>query len=149
MESIGSVLIAVDLTSRSDRVLEAARRIVPDDRVQFRIVHVVGDLETLLSVYGGGDTLAALQERIEGEARGKLEKLARRHFGGNQEVAIEVRTGPVWGEIVAAALHCRADLVFLGAHFADQPRDKLEGSVGTKVCRFSPCPVVVVPTAED
>ena len=147
MEPIRTVLAAVDLTPRSDRVLEVVRRVAPGADVVRRIVHVVGDLETQFSVYGGGEALPDLQNRIEREARGQLLELKQRHFGATEGVEVEVRTGPVWSEIVAAALHDRADLVFLGAHFADQPRDKLEGNVGIKVCRFSPCPVVVVPTA--
>ncbi len=148
MEPIRTILAAVDLTPRSDRVLEAARRVVPDERVACRVVHIVGDLESLLSVYGGGETLADIQTRIEREAEEKLAVLVARHYGERANLATEVRTGPVWSEIVAAAMHHRADLLFLGAHFADQPRDKLQGAVGQKVCRFSPCPVVVVPTAE-
>jgi nucleotide-binding universal stress UspA family protein len=147
MEPIRTVLAAVDLTPRSDRVLEAVRRVAPGADVACRVLHVVGDLETLLAVYGGGEALLELQRRIEHEAKGKLQGLAERHFAGLADVGTEVRTGAVWSEIVASAIHHRADLLFLGAHFADQPRDKLQGNVGSKVCRFSPCPVVVVPTA--
>ena len=63
------------------------------------------------------------------------------------DVGAEVRTGPVWSEVVDAAIQWRADLLFVGAHFEDSPRDKLQGNVGQRICRFSPCPVVVVPTA--
>ena len=45
--------------------------------------------------------------------------------------------------------HTSLDRGALGAHFVDREEARAFGDVVQRVTRLSPCPVVVVPTAED
>ncbi|MBK8975807.1 MAG: universal stress protein [Planctomycetes bacterium] len=149
MDPIRTVLVAVDLSSRTDKVMAVAHRLVLDRHgARAILLHVVSDYEAALGTYGTGRVIEGLQKDLEAAARGRLSELAAQ-WEAADEVAIDVRSGPPWSEIVAAAMHHRADLIVMGAHFEDLPKHKVLGDSVTKVTRISPCPVVVVPVAED
>lgn len=145
---VRNVLAAVDLTPRSQMVILATRRVVCDRSVRIVLLHVVSDLQSLLGVYSTGSPMGPLQTDIEENARAQLEALHREHLGDYENAVVEQRKGPIWSEIVASAIANRADLIFMGSHFSDKPRSKSVGDLVSKVTRISPCPVVVVPSAE-
>lgn len=146
MEPIRRVLVAVDLTPRSELVIHAARRVVPDRGAEFVLMHVVSDLESLLGVYVAGGDVGSLQSDIRERAQSQLERLRAEHFRDGVDCRVELRQGPIWSEIVAAAIAHRSDLAFVGAHFTDLPKHKTTGDIVAKVTKIAPCPVVVVPS---
>ncbi|WP_299046470.1 universal stress protein [uncultured Tateyamaria sp.] len=85
------------------------------------------------------DTSAILEDRK------KLLADLRDTCGAGDAVEIEVRTGPIEGEIVAYAETCNADLIVVGS----PNRSWLEGlfnpTLDRHVTRIAPCPVLVVP----
>lgn len=146
---IRRVLLAVDLSPRSALVLRAARRVVPDPEVRLQLMHVVGDPVEALGAEDAGKDTAALQGELEVRARGQLEALRHDLLGDRPEVEIVLRRGPIWGEIVAAAMAFRADLAFMGAHFSDAiTAHRAVGDLAAKIARIAPCPIVVVPSEE-
>lgn len=144
---IRTVLIAVDLTPRSAIVVRWARRVVTEPDARFVLMHVVSDLESLLGVYASGSPVEPLQSDIESRAVGQLASMRETLLGDRPDAATELRKGPVWSEIVAAAIANRADLLFMGSHSSDSPRLKAAGDIA-KVIRISPCPIVIVPSEE-
>jgi nucleotide-binding universal stress UspA family protein len=147
---IRRVLLAVDLTSRSELVLQAARRVVPDPSVEFQLMHVVRDLAEVLGVYDSGQSTDALQREIETRAQDRLRGLREDLLGDRPHVEIALRKGPIWGEIVAAAMAFQADLAFMGAHFSDAARERRSvADLAAKIAKITPCPIVVVPSEES
>lgn len=147
---IRRVLLAVDLTSRSELVLRAARRVVPDPGVQFQLMHVVRDLAEVLGVYDSGQTAEGLQQEIETRAKVRLEELRQDLLGDRPDVEIMLRKGPIWGEIVAAAMAFKADLAFMGAHFSDASKERRTvADLAAKIAKITPCPIVVVPSEDS
>ncbi len=149
MNAIKRVLIAVDLSPRSKLVIAAVQQVVPDPDAHLLLTHVVGDLEAEFTLYGRPSGSSDLQSELEKGAHARLEELRSAYLADRPNVEIEVRVGPRWSEIVAAAMKHRAELLFLGAHFVDRAEARAFGDVVQRVTRLSPCPVVVVPTAED
>jgi nucleotide-binding universal stress UspA family protein len=146
---IQRVLLAVDLTSRSELVIRAARRVVPDSGAQLQLMHVVRDLAEVLGVYDSEKTADALQQEIETRAREQLQALRDDLLGDRPHVEIVLRKGPIWGEIVAAAMAFQADLAFMGAHFSDATKDRRAvGDLAAKISKIAPCPIVVVPSED-
>ena len=146
---IQRVLLAVDLTPRSELVLRAARRVVPDPGVRLQLMHVVGDPAEAVNTDREGADTAALQQELDARARGQLETLRHDFLGDRPEVEIVLRRGPIWGEIVAAAMAFRADLTFMGAHYSDAvTAHRAVGDLAAKIARIAPCPIVVVPSEE-
>lgn len=155
MQPIRTALLAVDLSTRSAKVLAAAVRFLqplPDSRIV--VLHVISDYEAALGAYAGASGLSTgqleeLQGKLEQGAEQQLAAVVADWPGDWPEPILEVRRGAPWSEIVAAAMHHRAELVFLGAHFQDLPKHKVLGDVVSRVTRQVDCPVMVVPTSEE
>lgn len=123
---------------------------VPDASVQFQLMHVVRDLAEVLGVYDSGQTADGLQQEITKRAQDRLEGLRQDLLGDRPDVEISLRKGPIWGEIVAAAMAFQADLAFMGAHFSDASKDgRAVADLAAKIAKITPCPIVVVPSEES
>lgn len=150
MEPIRNVLVAVDLSDRSAKVVAAAARIVSESGARFRVLHVIRDLVAEAAFYDASQDLGSVQGDLERRAHEQLRALA--HSGlAARPVEVEVRSGVPWSEILAAALHHRVDLVVMGAHFRDEgpAKPRVLADAVTKVSQMAPCPVLVVPTAAE
>jgi nucleotide-binding universal stress UspA family protein len=62
-------------------------------------------------------------------------------------IAVLLRKGAPWVEIVAAAEQTKADLIVMGTHGRRGVSRALLGSVAEKVVRTAPCPVLTVHAA--
>ncbi|MEY2980904.1 MAG: hypothetical protein RL562_1131 [Planctomycetota bacterium] len=113
-------------------------------------MHVVRDLAEVLGVYDSGQSTDALQREIETRAQDRLRGLREDLLGDRPHVEIALRKGPIWGEIVAAAMAFQADLAFMGAHFSDAARERRSvADLAAKIAKITPCPIVVVPSEES
>ncbi|SMF63913.1 Nucleotide-binding universal stress protein, UspA family [Tistlia consotensis] len=129
-----SILIATDLSARSDRALDRALLLAREQQAALTVLHVVEDR--------GPDAAVERQEAEAGRAIGAY--LAAR--GGGLEVAVEVKVGEADREILRLAQRRGADLVVLGAHRVAAD-DSFTGSTAWKVLRDSALPVLLVQEA--
>ena len=148
MEPIRSVLVAVDLSARSGLVLETALRVVESQEANFLLLHVIRDIAADVAFYDSTSDVGSLQGELESGADAQLTAL-RDEVAGPRKVAVEVRSGLPWAEIVAAAIREQSELVVMGAHFHDEGRNRVLADAVSKVTQLAPCPVLVVPTAEE
>ena len=86
---------------------------------------------------------AGFEEKAVGEARDRLETLAREKVSGNIKVNCRVAQGPVYEEIIACARDVKADLIVMASH-RPELKDYLLGPNAARVVRHSDISVLVV-----
>lgn len=131
-----SLLVPVDLTPISDRVLGRVALLPLEDGARITLLHVVP-----------GDLPARAQERAERDARKALVKEAR-HFAEAlpKKVSIEpvVKVGSAPAEIAAYASSMHPELIVMGRGGKRALRDIFLGSTAERVIRRGQLPVLAV-----
>lgn len=141
-----NVLVAVDLSEASRRVLQSAQRLCTDPVTSFWIVHV-SDPEPDFMGYDAGpqsqrDAVAA-QTR---QAHRDLQALAEAWRADGRDCNALLVQGVYAEKILSEADRLQCDLIVVGSHGKGMARQLLLGSTSERVLRDSPVPVLVVPT---
>lgn len=130
-----SILIATDLSARSDRALDRALMLAREHDARLFVLHVVdGELSQ--------ETVNRQQATAANSIRAYLE--AR---GGGQEAEVEITVGKPHREILRRAGEVGADLIVLGAHRLAPVDDIFRNSTAWEVLRRSDPPVLLVKDA--
>lgn len=131
-----SLLVAVDLTPISDRVVGRVARLPLAEDARVTLLHVIPDGLTPTEQHiAERDANKALAE----EARHLSERLS-------PEIRVEtsVRSGGAAKEIAAAAAQAQAELIVLGRGGGRALRDMFLGSTAERVVRQARLPVLVI-----
>ncbi|MCK2182410.1 universal stress protein [Halomonas getboli] len=138
------VLVAVDLTKDSHKVLERAMQIADRNKAKLSIMHT---LEPLGFAYGGDIPmdLTSIQDQLDEHAKQRLAEIADAHVAKeNQHVVV----GMPDTEIHRFADEQNVDLIVVGSHgrhgFA-----LLLGSTSTGVLHGAQCDVLAVRVGKD
>jgi nucleotide-binding universal stress UspA family protein len=140
------ILVAVDGTAPSDAAFRAAIGLARLTNAAVRLVHVIGQAETLYTEAHGFD-IAAVTRTQRTQAEDLLAGLARTacEAGVTVETAVlETPRQPVWETIDRECDAWQADLVVLGTHGRHGVRRMVLGSDAECVIRTSPVPVLAV-----
>ena len=136
-----TLLVATDLSARSERALERALALAREAGAALVVVHVVDDdLPTALADAHADTARGTLAERCDALAAGERPAAA----AGEGEVTIEVLHGRPHAEIRAAATRHGADLIVVGEHRRDGWRDMFRGTTAERVVRTCGVPVLLV-----
>lgn len=129
-----NILMATDLSARSDRALERAVRLARAHGSTLTVVHVVDeDLPA---------SLADAQEQAAGEAiRGQIGGL---EGGDSASVSIKVVFGRPYASILEMSEDGEADLIVLGVHREDAFKDMFRGTTAERIIRAGNTPVLLV-----
>ena len=141
------ILVAVDGSSTSDRVLQEAIRLARDQRATLHIVHVV-DMVPLLWDVEFTD-IEAIQRALRQAGRTLVDRAreAAKSAGIEAEAQLAEIGTPgqrVAGRIVQAATAWPADLLVIGTHGRRGLDHLLLGSIAEGVARLAPMPVLLV-----
>ncbi len=131
-----SLLVPVDLTAGSDRVLGRVSRLPLADGARVSLLHVVpGTLSASEQRRARRDAGKALAEEVR-QLRGQISKA----------ISVEplVTVGAAAKEIAARATEMQADLVVMGRGGGRALRDVFLGSTAERVIRQAQVPVLVV-----
>jgi nucleotide-binding universal stress UspA family protein len=135
-ERFRSVLVPVDLTPLSDRVLGRVALLPLTDDARLTVLHVVP-----------AGLPAREQRSAERDARNALEREVR-HLSRSlpRSVSIEaiVKNGAAFKEIAAVASSVKAELIVMGRGGGRALRDVFLGSTAERVIRRGQLPVLVV-----
>jgi nucleotide-binding universal stress UspA family protein len=130
-----TILIATDLSARSDRALDRALMLAREHDARLLVLHVVdGELSQ--------ETIDRQQAPAANSISAYLE--AR---GGGQKPEVEVAVGKAHREILRRAGEVGADLIVLGAHRVAPEDDTFRDSTAWEVLRRSDPPVLMVKDA--
>lgn len=135
-----SILVASDLSERSDRAVRRAIRLARDHGAVCHVLHVVDD-----------DLPGDLAVRWREDAGTELARLISGLDTDGVEVSREVRIGDPLKVIPEAAFERAADLVVLGLHRPRAFLDRLRETTMERVVRLLRAPVLLVrsPAAHD
>jgi nucleotide-binding universal stress UspA family protein len=127
------ILMATDLSARSDRALQRAMRLAVEQKAALEIVHVVDD------------TLP--QRIIERHEEGAYEALGAQILAlpgaGSIAVTPQIIRGENFADILRRAEEIEADLVVLGIH-RHSNRPLFRGTTAERIIRLGRLPVLVV-----
>ena len=140
-DPFGRILVAIDLSPQSKRVLEVASAIAATDGSQLRAIYVKEP-----PTYSFSELEAVDEEEIWGKAQDRFEALIN-GVGGlvGTEVEIQTREGDAGGEIIEEAFDWNADLIVVGTHGYGFFERALLGSTSLYVLRNGRKPTLVVP----
>lgn len=129
-----TLLLASDLSERSDRALDRAILLAADHAARLVVVHVIDDSVP--------DWLVERQKTAADEALRKhvLEKAASRRL----DVSVRILDGDPYAEIIESAEEIDADLIILGMHRKNTLRDLFRGTTMDRVIRAGRQPVLIV-----
>lgn len=145
MANYNRVLVAVDLTSESDQVIQRAVDIAKRNGATLSLIHVI----EIISFAYGGDVpmdLTSLQEQIDKHAKERIAaKAAALDYPVEQCI---VATGNTEEEIHQSAAKIGADLIVIGSH-GRHGLALLLGSTSNGVLHGARCDILAVHLKEE
>jgi len=129
-----SILIATDLSARSDRALERAIQLAEFHDASLTIVHVVDE--------GLPASIADAQEKTARQAI--LRHAQSLKSVGEPSMSVEVVFGRPHVDILETADQISADLIVLGLHREHLLKDMFRGTTAERVIRAGNTPVLLV-----
>ncbi|MCG8444061.1 MAG: universal stress protein [Caulobacterales bacterium] len=131
---IDTILVASDLSARSDRALERAVALAVEHDSRLVVTHVLDD-----------ELPAAAQDRMAVAAKDEIgASLAKADCPGGLDCAIDIRRGADHRDILRAAEACEADLVVLGVHRNETAGKPFTGTTVERAIRQGRRPILVV-----
>ena len=129
-----SILIATDLSARSDRAIERAARLASQHHAELTVVHVVDeDLPTSIADAQAAAARQAIEEHVQTLAAGE-----------GPRIAVEVVFGSGSADILDMSEKTQAEMIVLGMHRKDALLDIFRGTTAERVVRTSTVPVLLV-----
>jgi nucleotide-binding universal stress UspA family protein len=145
MVHIQVVLVAIDFSDISSLVMTYAQSLAAAWQARLLVVHVVHDLSYFTGIYLTDTPLPELQQRLETEARERLEALCQTVLGEQHRSETLVVTGRPVAEIYRLIREHQVDCLVMGAHTVDKPEHQLFGSTAERLIHQGACPIFLVP----
>lgn len=144
MSDYSIVLVAIDLSEESARIIQRARSIAADNGAGLHLIHVI---EPLSFAYGGDIPMdfSGIQEEIHQQAAQQLARYGETHGVPADRQYIVLGRPEV--EIHAKAEETGADLIVVGSH-GRHGLALLLGSTANGVLHGSSCDVLAVRVGE-
>lgn len=129
-----NLLMATDLSARSDRALERAVTLAQEHGAKLTIAHVVDeDLPETLAESQKTAAKEIIAKHVGTLAAGKL-----------PDISITVFSGRTYIDILELSETAAADLIILGVHREDAFKDMFRGTTAERIVRASNVPVLLV-----
>ena len=127
------ILVATDLSARSDRALQRALALAHERQAEVEVLHVVDD-----------DWPRKMVDEHEAIARRSLaDQIAAAPSSKEIRVSTSIIRGEDYADILKRSEEARADLIVLGIH-RHSMRDLFRGTTAERVIRFGRIPVLLV-----
>ena len=143
-----NIVVAVDFSDLTDRVVDAAIAQATDRAAHIWIIHVVGPDPEFVGFDAGP---AVVRDQVAHEIREErraVESLAARVRAAGVPVTAHVVQGPTVETILNEAEERQADLIVMGSHHHGILHHLLVGSESEGVLRRANCPLLFVPPVE-
>lgn len=139
--SYKNLLVAVDLSNESDRIIERAIELADNQTDRITLVHVVEPVAAAYPIDAYAINLTRLQEESMTIAAQRLASIAVKH--GIQSNRQMVLAGAAATEVRSMAEDIQADLIVIGSHGTTGWK-LLLGSTANKVLHGAPCDIMTV-----
>ena len=137
---IKKVLVPVDFSDNSKKILDAAGYFSGKCQAQLYVVFVVQSFDDYSGFFVPHMPVAKFEEEMVQAAEGKMESF----LAGRRDIPTKVLVGDVAEEIIRYAEEAGMDLIVMGTHGYKGIEKVMFGSVAEKVVRSSPCPVLTI-----
>ena len=146
MESIKKILLPVDFSERSEKLIDSAKSMAKTYKANLVIVYVAGDFTPYTGFTVPQISIELLEEGVLRDAEDKMDGFLNKHFVGIDYCEGKVLNGNPAEEIIKYAEEQDIDLIVMGTHGYRGVEKMLLGSVAEKVVKMSPCPVLTINT---
>ena len=137
---VNKVLVPVDFSENSKKILEAAGYFSGICQAQIHVVFVVQSFDDYSGFFVPHMPVAKFEEEMVQAAEEKMENF----LAGQKSIDAKVLVGDVAEEIIRHAEESGIDLIVMGTHGYKGLEKVMFGSVAAKVVRSSPCPVLTI-----
>jgi nucleotide-binding universal stress UspA family protein len=137
---IKKILVPVDFSDNSKKVLEAAGYFSDKCQAETHVVFVVQSFDDYSGFFVPHMPVAKFEEEMVQAAEQKMDKFLE----DQQNVEAKVLVGDVAEEIIRHAEESKMDMIIMGTHGYKGLEKVMFGSVAEKVVRSSPCPVLTI-----
>jgi len=141
MSTYNNLLVAIDLSNESDKVIERARQLADGDAGKLSLVHVVEPVAAAYPIDAYAINMSKLQEEAMTIATERLADIGKAH--GIPAERQHALVGSAAVEIRAKAEELGADLVVIGSH-GRAGWKLLLGSTANKVLHGAHCDILTV-----
>lgn len=143
------LLVAVDFSDPTDRILRVARRLAASLEASVWIVHAAEPEPDFVGYDAGPEVVRGqVAKELREEHRNLQEYAEQLREAGVDTTAILVR-GPTVEALLSMAEKQGADLIIVGSHGRGMMAEMLLGSVSQGLIRARRCPVTVVPVGDQ
>ena len=137
---IKKVLVPVDFSENSKKILEAAGYFSGKCQAQLHVVFVVQSFDDYSGFFVPHMPVAKFEEEMVQAAEQKMDSF----LADQQNIEAKVLVGDVAEEIIRHAEERGMDLIVMGTHGYKGLEKVMFGSVAEKVVRSAPCPVMTI-----
>jgi len=137
---IKKVLVPVDFSENSKKILEAAGYFSGICQAQLHVVFVVQSFDDYSGFFVPHMPVAKFEEEMVQAAEQKMDTF----LADQKNIEAKVLVGDVGEEIIRHAEESGMDLIVMGTHGYKGLEKVMFGSVAEKVVRSAPCPVMTI-----
>ncbi len=141
MALYNNILVAVDLSQDSAKILEKARKLAKDNDAQLSMVHVIEPIAVGYAVEVTSVDIEGLHEEVTNQAKSSLTEMGTGI--GIPEDRLHTVLGQPAREIHALAEKLSADLIVMGGH-GRHGWELLFGSTSSSVTHGAGCDLLIV-----
>jgi nucleotide-binding universal stress UspA family protein len=140
MKEIKKILVPVDYSDNSKKILESASFFAAKCEAAVHVLYVVQSFEDYSGFFVPHTPIAKFEEEMVSGAEAKMESILAEY----PTAAAKVLCGDVAEEIVSYADRESFDLIIMGTHGYKGLERVMFGSVADKVVKSAPCPVMTI-----
>lgn len=145
MSTYKNLLVAIDLSDESSKVIQRARKLAGGDCSKLSLIHVVEPIAAAYPIDAYAINISKMQEEAMQIAADRLADIGKEHdIPSAQQHAM---VGSAATEIRAKAEEINADLIVIGSHGRSGWK-LLLGSTANKVLHGSHCDILTVHVGE-
>lgn len=144
MSDIRKILVPVDFSRNSCKVLRSAGGLAKSFEAQLAVVFVVQSFDDYSGFFVPHVPISQLEEEMVLNAEDKMQSFVKECLEPETPVQTRVLAGDVAETIVDHATDIGIDLIVIGTHGYKGMERVLFGSVAEKVVKTAPCPVLTI-----
>tara|TARA_R100001377_G_scaffold28682_4_gene15592 strand:- start:270 stop:707 length:438 start_codon:yes stop_codon:yes gene_type:complete len=141
MSTYQNILVAIDLSNESEKVIKRAKKLAGGDSKKLQLIHVVEPIAAAYPIDAYAINISKMQEEAMQIAKDRLADIGKECAisAGQQHVVV----GSAATEIRSMAQELGADLIVIGSHGRSGWK-LLLGSTANKVLHGSECDILTV-----
>ena len=144
MNEIKKILVPVDFSENSQKVLRTAADVAGRFKAEVIVVFVVQSFDDYSGFFVPHMPIIQLEEEMVKSAKEKMKSFVAETLNGSVPYSTAILSGDVVEEINRFAGEAKADMIVMGTHGYKGLDKILFGSVAEKIVKTAPCPVLTI-----